>query len=237
MMSPALVVVASLVGLAVGPVLFAAERRSRLWFDGVAGGVVPAIILFRLLPDLFEESGMPTLVFAGAGFAAVGLFGHRHDGAGPNHRHHHVVLPALAAHSFLDGTTSTLTLAATEGTTATLFLVAGFMLHRMSEGLFVITLVGRNIRKALPRIGLIAMATIFGSLGGSALVEQLPRTWLNGFIALGLGMVLRIAIQHRGPFLTRIVSVLRQARGGGKAVEEAVCTGALQPDHICSKCS
>lgn len=237
MTSASLVVVASLVGLAAGPALLAAERRPRLWFDRVASGVVPAIILFRLLPDLYEESGAPTLVLAVIGFAVVGIFGHRHDGSGASHRHHHVILPALAAHSFLDGTTCTLTLAATDGPIATLFLVAGFTLHRVSEGFFVVTLVDRNIRKAVPRIGLIAVATIGGSLGGSALIEQLPRTWLDGFIALGLGMVLRVAIQHRGPFMAQIAGALRRARRRDRAVEEASCMRELQPNHICSKCS
>jgi uncharacterized protein len=78
-------------------------------------------------------------------------------------------------------------------------LIGGaLVLHRLSEGLFLATTLTPEIgvRRMLYRVAAVAAATMVGALAGQRLMMKLPDALLNGLVAIGLGMMLRIVL-HR----------------------------------------
>src|SRR5262245_21893606 len=94
-------IVFSLVGLALGPALFAVGRRQETAFAALEGftlGLVPALLLLRLLPHLCEDVGPLAIVLAAIGFTGFWLVERRSHKAG-SHLQHAVLVPAMAVHS------------------------------------------------------------------------------------------------------------------------------------------
>lgn len=98
-------VILSVLGLLIGPALVSWTRGSRTTFaalDGATLGIVPALVLLRLMPHLVEETGawaVGACVFGYLVFSAVESRAHgRAADIGIS-----IVLPALALHGFLDG--------------------------------------------------------------------------------------------------------------------------------------
>lgn len=203
-MTIALVVLVSIAGLALGPALALLGRRfpfvSRL-LEILTIGLVPVMIVVRFLPHLYESSGWMMLALATAGLVAAAVAGHRH-GFGEGHAHaHSIVVPALAVHSLLDGTAISLTFTAVREAESVFLLAAALVLHRIPEGLFVVSTLGGDLRKALPRIALIAGATIAGAVGGAVLFDRLPHRVLDAFVAFGLGIMLCVVLQRSRLFV------------------------------------
>src|SRR3954452_5570483 len=126
----------SLAGLALGPALVALGRKQALVFaviEGLTLGLVPALLLLRLLPHLYEEAGPAAILLMAVGYAGFWLIERRSHGAGA-HLRQSVIVPAMAVHSLLDGSSLALAFAAGSGPTSAL-LAGALVLHRFPEGL------------------------------------------------------------------------------------------------------
>lgn len=96
----------SVLGLLAGFALISWTRGSRTTFaalDGATLGIVPALVLLRLLPHLVEETGAWAMAACGAGYLISGGIESRVHGRAADIGMA-IVLPALAIHGFLDGT-------------------------------------------------------------------------------------------------------------------------------------
>ncbi|AUX34055.1 MULTISPECIES: hypothetical protein [Sorangium] len=191
----------SLVGLALGPALVAMGRRQPTLcaaVDRLTRILVPLVVLLLMLPHLYEEMGIGALLLAAAGCAGLGLVERLYHDA-DQHADHAVVVPALIVHSLSDGGTLALALAA-DGGAGPALLGGALVLHRLGEGLFLATTLTPEIgfRRMLYRVAAVAAATVVGALAGQALLRNLPEAPLNGLVAIGLGMMLRIVLHgHR----------------------------------------
>jgi len=191
----------SVAGLLIGPVLVAWTRGTRTALaalDGAILGIVPALVLLRLLPHLIEETGASAAVACAAGYLVFSAIEARTHGRAKNIGLA-VVLPTLAIHGFLDGAGLAL---AFEGGNV---LGAGgpavgvaLVVHKVPEGLFVASalLPTLGARRTSLRLVALAFATVFGALTGSELLAHTPDRLLHVVVALGLGVMLRMAI-HR----------------------------------------
>ena len=189
----------SLLGLALGPVLVALGRRRALLFaalEGLTLALVPALILFRLVPHLYEESGPIAIVLLVVGYAGFWLVERRSHASGA-HVQRAVVIPAMAVHSLLDGSSLAVAFAA-ESHSAAVLLGGALVLHRLPEGLILAATLTPEIGfpRMIRAVALIGAATVAGALGGHALVASAPHAALHAFVALGLGIMLRLAV-HR----------------------------------------
>ena len=198
-----LALVLSLIGLALGPVLFALGRRQELTFaalDGFTLGLVPALLLLRLLPHLCEDLGPPALLLAATGFVGFWLVERRSHRAGARLQHA-VLVPAMAVHSLLDGASLALAFAVTPGEAAPLLLGGALVLHRLPEGLLLTTALTPQLgfRRALHGVALIGAATVIGAAFGHAVIDAAPHALLDGFVALGVGVMLRLAVHRHSP--------------------------------------
>lgn len=196
----------SVVGLAAGPLLAAAGRGRvvpEVALDAFTLGVVPSVVVVRLLPHLVGEIGSLAVVLLAVGFAVAWAFeGRLH----PHGAAHAVVLPTLALHSFLDGTALALAFAAADlqgaptdaepGARAGLptLLGAAIVLHRLPEGLFIGRLLvpSLGLRRALGRVAWLAGATLVGAFAGRKILRGVPDVPLHAVVTLGLGVLLRL---------------------------------------------
>lgn len=196
-------VILSVLGLLIGPALVSWTRGSRTTFaalDGATLGIVPGLVLLRLLPHLVEETGAWAVGACVSGylvFSAVESRAHRRAAdIGIS-----IVLPALALHGFLDGAGLALAFQRTDVLGAGAMAVgATLVLHKIPEGLFVATVLlptlGRT--KTSVRILALAAATVLGALTGRELLVHTPDRALHVLVALGLGVMLRMAIHRHG---------------------------------------
>jgi uncharacterized protein len=194
-------VLLSILGLFVGAALVSWTRGSRVTFaalDGATVGVVPGLVLLRLLPHLVEDSGAWALVgcaFGYLAFSAVESRAHRRaTDIGIV-----IVLPALALHGFLDGAGLALAFQRPDVLGVGAFGVgAALILHKIPEGLFVasVFLPALGPSKTGVRVSLLAGATVLGALGGREALAHTPERLLHVSVALGLGVMLRMAT-HR----------------------------------------
>ncbi|MFT3769277.1 MAG: permease [Minicystis sp.] len=192
----------SLLGLALGPALVALGRKQALLFaalEGLTLGLVPALVLLRLLPHLYEETGPLAAVLMVAGYAGFWIIERRSHQAGA-HLRRTVVVPAMAVHSLLDGGAIALAFA-TEYGPASVLLGGALVLHRLPEGLLLATTLTPQIgfRRMLHMVALVGAATVIGALGGHAVIESVPHAALHGFVAFGLGVMLRLAVHRHAP--------------------------------------
>lgn len=226
--------VLSLVGLALGPALFALGRRQPIAFaalDGFTLGLVPALLLLWLLPHLYDDVGPAALVLAAIGFTGLWLVERRSHRAGARVQHA-VLLPAMAVHSLLDGGSLALAFAVTAGGSTPLLLGGALVLHRLPEGLLLAAALTPTLgfRRMLHRVALVGAATVAGALGGRALIEAAPHTLLDGFVALGLGVMLRLAIHRHAP--APASPLARALAGAGFLVGLALPVIVQSPESI-----
>jgi uncharacterized protein len=186
----------SVLGLFAGAGLVALGRLrlgATSALEGLALGMLPALVLLRLLPHAYESLGFVALALAALGFGAVSLSHHageraeaRLGGA--------LVLPALLLHALTDGAALAMSTTGRVGDSAGLLAIAA-ILHRVPEGFFVASRQKtRGARAALLAAAPLALATIAGALLGEHIFEVLPDSALDGVLAVGAGAMLRLFV-------------------------------------------
>ena len=189
-----LLVSLSVLGLFVGALLPAigrlrAEAEGAL--SGLALGMLPALVLARLLPHTFESLGPWSLVLAAVGFGMVTL-SHQAGERAEARLGSALVLPALLLHAVGDGATLAMSSSGRVGSAGGL-LAAAAILHRVPEGLFIASRKKHaDVKGALTAVLPLALATLAGALSGQRLFEVLPDSALDGVLALGAGAMLRM---------------------------------------------
>jgi zinc transporter ZupT len=184
----------SIACMAAGPVLVTLGRERgtiHALVDGFVLGLVPPLIVLRILPELCAELGVFAVAFFVTGYAGAWL-------GGRSSRRMRLVtwlsLGTFALHSIVDG--AALALACQSGGRSALAL--GLVSHRLPEGLLIGT-------QLLPRFGgwrtvgvtaLLGAATALGALSGQRLLAHVDAELTHGLVAVGMGAMLRIA-SHR----------------------------------------
>ncbi|WP_437722575.1 permease [Sorangium sp. So ce861] len=200
----ALVVALSLVGLAAGPLLVALGRRRALptsALDGLTLGLVPTLVLARHLPHAVEEIGPQAVLWTALGYVALSLTEHRRRDTGEV-LGREIAFSALAVHGLLDGAGLALAAAAADGGADGLLIASAVLVHRLPEGLSLAArfLPAWGWRQLALRLGLLGLLTLLGALLGQRLMDGLPHASLEVFVALGLGVLLRLVVHtHEAP--------------------------------------
>lgn len=200
----ALALILSVLGLALGPVLVFAGRGRALISAAVEGltlGLVPLLIVLRLLPHVMEELGFAGLLLCGAGYGGLWLIDRKRHELG-DRVGISVLIPALALHALTDGAALGLVFAgAGEHQSAGMLAGLAVLVHRMPEGLLIATrfvpLFGWG--KTLLWLALLAGATLLGAFAGQGLEGKLPETLFDSVVALGLGAMLRLSAHVHAP--------------------------------------
>ena len=192
---------ASLLGLALGPLLFRFIRYRSHWYrvlDGFVVVVISGIVLLEVLPEILAHQAVLGLMLLGVGLIGPTLLEHQfHRIAKQIHwAALFIAIVGLAIHAFVDGvilSEVSESLLASES-----LLGLGVVLHRIPVGLTIWMLFS-------PRIGLGKTAMIlgvlaFGTIGGFA-YEMVLGHWHSGdvmvlFQALAAGSILHVVI-HR----------------------------------------
>ncbi len=196
-------VLLSVIGLLLGPALVSWTRGTRTAFaalDGATLGVVPGLVLLRLLPHLVEETGVWAIAASAGGYLVFSLVESRGHGRATDIGIA-IVLPALAIHGFLDGSGLALAFQRADvlggGAAA---VGAALVLHKVPEGLFVASLLLPTLgpRRTSVRLLALASATVLGALSGRELLAHTPDRALHIVVSLGLGVMLRMAIHRHG---------------------------------------
>ncbi|MGZ3477911.1 MAG: hypothetical protein ACXVCJ_25660, partial [Polyangiales bacterium] len=227
----------SLGGLALGPLLVALGRVNRVGsaaIDGFTIGAVPLLVIVRLMPHAFDEIGMAALFWALIGFGLVTL-AHRGGHALETRIGQAVVFPTLAMHALADGTALALS-ASSRDRTAGMVLAVAIVMHRLPEGLFVastsVPVLGW--RRTILRLSVLAAATIAGASLGSRLLQVVPDTVFEGIVSFGLGAMLRMVVhQHDGHELGDRRS--RAASGLAFVVGVVLALGVPAPHSVLSR--
>lgn len=200
----ALALVLSVVGLALGPALVAAGRGRALVTAAVEGltlGVVPLLVVVRLIPHVMEELGPIALGVVAAGYGGLWLIDRRQHELG-DRVGMAVLIPTLAAHAIADGAGLGIAFAASrEQGAAGMLIGLAIVVHRMPEGLLIATrfvpVVGWT--RTLLWLAFLAGATVVGALAGDALLTLVPDALFDGIVAVGLGAMLRMVVHAHGP--------------------------------------
>jgi zinc transporter ZupT len=201
----------SVLGLFAGAGLVALGRLrlgATSALEGLALGMLPALVLLRLLPHAYESLGPFALALAAVGFGAVSLSHHageraeaRLGGA--------LVLPALLLHAVTDGAALAMSNTGRVGDSAG-FLALAAILHRIPEGFFIASRQrAHGARAALLAAAPLAIATIAGAFLGQRIFDVLPDSALDGVLAL------RAAAAGCTRDRRRCALVRRVYRGGG----------------------
>ncbi len=200
-----LALVGSLLGLALGAGLVAVGRKreiSSAVIEGLTLGLLPVLVIIRLAPHLYVAIGAWTVVLMALGYGILWL-GQRRDHDTGARIGDTVVVGALAVHAVTDGAALVVAFAASHGSQSTMLaLTIGLIAHRLPEGLFVASTLVPEIgwRRTWLRIGLLAAATVVGTVAGQALLNVVPDRVLDGFVAIGLGAILRqVTHTHTAP--------------------------------------
>jgi uncharacterized protein len=214
----ALAVGLSLAGLAAGAGVVALGRGTAATakvLDGFTLGLIPALVLLRLVPHVVEELGGAGVGLLALGFGMVWLAQRRsHDVGAKVGRS--IVVPALIVHSFTDGAGLGLAAHASEaGRASGGMLAVAIVMHRLPEGLFIVASLLPEIgwRGALLRLGAVAAATVVGAGVGHELSTLVPHALLDGVVAVGFGAMLRLVAHTHGPPATSFAH--RAASGVG----------------------
>ena len=226
----------SLVGLAVGPLLVYAGGGKALpsaALEGFTLGVVPVLILSRLVPHVVEGVGYGALALVAAGYFTL-WFADRYQHDGGDKLGSAVVVPALVVHALSDGAGLAMATAATHGhhDGVGAGLGVALVLHRLPEGLFLTTALIPRLgwRRTLTRLGGIAAATIVGALLGKALMESIPDAFFDAVVAFGLGAMLRLAVHNHHPLPT--TSVERRVSGLAFLAGVTLAVAIPDPDSV-----
>lgn len=190
------------VGLLGGPLILSLGRgraTTAALVEGLTLGLVPTMVLLRLLPHVAREIGPLAVGLAALAFLGLRAFdrAHHREAARVGRA---FIYSALALHSFTDGVS--LAAAVATGSRAGspdangLTLTLAFVIHRLPEGLFIATtlLPSYGWRRTLLRIAGLFAATVAGGLGGGALLPYLSERWFDGVVALGLGAMLQLVL-------------------------------------------
>lgn len=196
----ALALALSLAGLAVGPLLAALGHRRAVALaalEGLTLGLLPALLLVRHLPHVAEEIGPLAAVAAMAGgYAGLRLIERWRHVAGERVGRG-LVVSALALHAFTDGAGLALASAAAQrGNHEGALLGLALLVHRMPEGLFLVTALLPDLgwRRTLYRLGIVALATVAGALAGDGALSAFPHGAFEAFVSVGLGAMLAMAL-------------------------------------------
>ncbi|HET8934109.1 MAG TPA: permease [Polyangiales bacterium] len=184
----------SVLGLFAGAGLVALGRLrlgATSALEGLALGMLPALVLLRLVPHAYESLGLWALGLAALGFGAVTLSHHageraeaRLGGA--------LVLPALLLHAATDGAALAISNTGRVGDSAGLLALAA-ILHRIPEGFYVASRAhARGAKGALLAAAPLALATVAGAVFGQGIFDSLPDSALDGVLAVGAGAMLRL---------------------------------------------
>jgi hypothetical protein len=196
----ALALTLSVAGLLAGPVLVAWARGRSVAvaaLDGATLGIVPALLLVRLLPHLVEEVGGVAFLALAAGYVAFQIAESRAHGRAAR-LGLALVLPALALHSFLDGAALAIAFSKSAVVVGGAALGGALVVHKIPEGLFLASRLGSSvgIRAAFGWIGALGATTILGALSGRELLAHTSDPTLHVIVAVGLGVMLRMVF-HR----------------------------------------
>lgn len=195
--------------------------------DGFALGVVPALLLLRLVPHVVEGAGAWGVALVCLGFGALWLADRSHDHAHPADDARtamtlgaRLVVPALVLHALSDG--AALAMATVgghghghgEGHGLGGSLAGAVLLHRLPEGLFLtMTFLPRlGWRGTWLRLAAVAAATVVGAVLGRVLLQVVPDAFFDGVVALGAGAMLRMSVHSHHP------QAASAAARGGSAV-------------------
>jgi len=198
----ALALALSVVGLLVGPALTSWARGRAVALaalDGATLGIIPALLLARLLPHLVEAVGAAAVVAVAGGYVGYLLIESR------GHRRAAqlglmLVLPTLALHSFLDGTALAIACTRPDVSVAGTALAGALVVHKVPEGLFVssrLTPHLAGLRSFAPVLTLGA-TTVLGGLTGRELLAHAPDATLHVLVAVGIGIMLRMVVHRHG---------------------------------------
>jgi uncharacterized protein len=227
----AISLVISVLGLLAGPLL-ASLGRGRpgvtAALDGLALGVVPAVLGLRLLPHVYQTLGALAFGLFALGYLAVWL-SDRHQHRVASRAGGSLVFYALLVHALTDGASLAAAAGAAQRTGSFgLSLFAALLVHRLPEGLFLATSLLPQVGKrgVWVRLGLLALATCVGALAGDALLRLLPDVLFDGVVALGLGAMLRLVMHSHAPPPRSTAGAVAAALGmiGGLAVAFAIPT-------------
>lgn len=195
-------------GLLLGPLVVALGRGNLTLtavIDGLTLGIVPMLVVTRLLPHTMESLHLWAGLLAVTGFVAVS-FAHRGGHRLEARIGRAVVVPTLFLHALVDG--AGLAIASRTGGGGWL-LGAALVLHRLPEGLFVATalappsLEGR-VRPTFIPVALLALGTLLGALFGQSFLDRVPDRLVDGVVAFGLGAMLRLVFHtHAEPHSRR----------------------------------
>lgn len=228
-------VAASIVGLFVGPMLYALgghRANAGAALEGLTLGVVPTLVLLRLLPHVVEGAGPLGLGLFVLGYVSLWLADLRHHTAG-DRIGQAIVVPALAVHALSDGAGLAVSVAALGADRSTaMSLALALMVHRLPEGLFITSNMQPRVgwRGTLARIALLAAATVVGSVVGSALMHVVPDAAFDAVVALGLGVMLRFAMHSHSP--RPATRAARMWSGGAFLLGVALVLSLPDPDSI-----
>ncbi len=186
------------VGLLAGPLILSLGRGRRTtgaMVDGLTLGLVPVMVVLRLLPHVAGELGLGAVGLALAAFMLLRAFDRAHHRAAARVGRA-FIYSALALHSFTDGVSLAAAVAVTPSRGADLTLAAAFVIHRLPEGLFIATtlLPTYGWRRTMVRTVGLFLLTVAGGLAGGALLPHLSERWFDAVVALGLGAMLQLVL-------------------------------------------
>lgn len=187
------VLIASLVALALGPLLhFLAGKNpaaSRA-LDGFVFVAIGGMVGFHILPEAIEAGGASALILAGVGFFGPLLTDRwLHKAAERVHTTTLIVaLAGLLMHAVLDGVILVLPDMQLTG--------LAIVLHRLPVGLVIWALLVPRYgwRAATAVLALLAVGTVLGYVQGEALMAALPQTAVAWFEALVAGSLLHVML-------------------------------------------
>jgi zinc transporter ZupT len=186
----------SVLGLAVGPLLLAWGRGRSLpsaALEGLTLGLVPAVVLLRLVPHVHEEVGPLAFALLAAGYGVVWIVERRrHRALGQVGQA--VTLPALLVHATVDGATLGVALGRGQTQDGGMLLAAALLVHRVPEGLFIARALVPEIgwRRTGAWLAVLAGATVAGAALGDRVLTLAPHEVFHGIVAVGLGAILRL---------------------------------------------
>lgn len=232
----ALALVLSVVGLAIGPALVAVGRGRALiaaTIEGLTLGLVPILIVTRLLPHVMEELGLAAFALALAGYLVLWLVERRRHDLG-DRVGQAVIIPALALHALSDGAALSLAFAASsreDGSAGVIFVLA-IVMHRVPEGLFIATrlLPAFGWPRTLRWIALLAVTMVVGALAGRSLLDHVPDALFDAIMAFGLGAMIRMVMHAHAP--PPSAPRYRAAGGASFVVGAALALGLPAPGSM-----
>lgn len=206
---PVLVTLLSLVATLAGGLVALRARDKLHLILGLAAGVLLGVVVFDLVPEMFEQNryhvlGIPAVMITfAAGFLALhiverGTALHRgHEQEYDSHGHHYptvglLAATALVAHSFMDGVGIGLGFQASTAVGATVALAV--VAHDFADGFntfTITTLYGNARRRALFLLALDALAPVAGAT--ITLFIQVPASVLGLYLGFFAGFLLYIA--------------------------------------------